>query len=96
MEEKIKDFCKKWGISEFSIFGSYIRNELREDSDVDVLISFKDNVKYTLFDMVHIQKELENMFERKVDVITKKGLENSRNHIRKKAIFNEAKLIYAS
>lgn len=96
MEEKIKYFCEKWKISEFSIFGSYVRNELKEDSDVDVLISFKDNVKYTLFDIVHLKEELEILFGRKVDVVTKKGLENSRNQIRKKAIFDEAKLIYAS
>ena len=96
MEEKIKQFCKKWNISEFSIFGSYVRNELRADSDVDVLISFKDNVKHTLFDLGNIQNELENIFDRKVDVITKKGLESSRNMLRKKTIIDEARVFYAA
>ena len=96
MEEEIRKICEKWGISEFSVFGSYVRNELKEDSDVDVLISFKDNVRCTLFDLAHLQSELEKIFGRKVEIITKRGLENSRNYIRKNAILSEAKLIYAA
>ncbi|RPI15574.1 MAG: hypothetical protein EHM58_13840 [Ignavibacteriae bacterium] len=51
MEEIIKKFCEKWGINEFSIFGSNMRNELKDDSDVDVLISFRENLKYSLFEL---------------------------------------------
>jgi len=96
MEEIIGKFCEKWKISEFFIFGSYIRNELNENSDVDVMVTFKENTGHTLFDLGAIQEELEVIFGRKVDVITKKGLENSRNYIRKQTILNEAKLVYAA
>ena len=39
-QEKIKDFCRRWKISEFSLFGSVLREDFRPDSDVDVLVTF--------------------------------------------------------
>ncbi len=38
--KKVADFCKRWNVAEFSIFGSALRVDFRPDSDVDVLISF--------------------------------------------------------
>ncbi len=39
--EKIEHFCRRWKISEFSLFGSVLREDFRPDSDVDVLVSFE-------------------------------------------------------
>jgi uncharacterized protein len=36
---KIAEFCRRWSVSEFAIFGSVLRGELRPDSDLDVLVS---------------------------------------------------------
>jgi predicted nucleotidyltransferase len=36
----IKPFCQKWQITEFSLFGSVLRDDFRPDSDLDVLVSF--------------------------------------------------------
>ena len=38
--DKIKDFCRKWKIKEFPLFGSVLREDFRPDSDIDVLVSF--------------------------------------------------------
>jgi len=40
-KDKIVDFCKKWMITEFSIFGSALRDDFSPDSDVDVLFTFQ-------------------------------------------------------
>ena len=39
-ESKIAEFCRKWRIAEFSLFGSVLRDDFRPDSDVDVLVTF--------------------------------------------------------
>ncbi|GAB4498756.1 MAG: nucleotidyltransferase family protein [Anaerolineales bacterium] len=94
--EKIAKFCKRWNISEFAIFGSALRADFRPDSDVDVLISFAPHARVTLFDMVLMQEELKTIFGRNVDLISKRGLENSRNYLRRKAILEEAQVIHAA
>ncbi len=76
---KIAEFCKRWNVSELAIFGSALRADFRPDSDVDVLVSFTPEAKVSLFDMVHMQDELNQIFGRDVDLISKRGVEDSRN-----------------
>jgi predicted nucleotidyltransferase len=40
---QIADFCQRWKIIEFALFGSVLRDEFRPDSDVDVLVTFAPN-----------------------------------------------------
>jgi len=61
-----------------------------------VLVSFAPDAKVTLFDMVHMQDELKEIFGREVDLISKKGLENSRNYLRRKAILDSAQVIHVA
>lgn len=39
--ERIEEFCRKWRVSEFALFGSVLRDDFRSDSDVDVLVEFE-------------------------------------------------------
>ena len=94
--EKIADFCQRWKITEFAFFGSVLRDDFRPDSDVDILVTFDPDAHRTLFDMVDMQDELEAMFGRKVDLVSKRGIERSRNYLRRKAILNSAQIIYAA
>ena len=94
--DKIADFCQRWKITEFAFFGSVLRDDFRPDSDIDVLVTFAPNAHRTLFDMVDMQDELEAMFGRKVDLLSKRGIERSRNYLRRKAILNSAQIIYAA
>jgi predicted nucleotidyltransferase len=93
---KIAEFCKRWNISELAIFGSALRGDFRPDSDVDVLVSFSPQAMISLFDMVHMQDELKAIFGREVDLISKRGLENSRNYLRRKAILESAQVIHVA
>ncbi len=50
-KEKIAEFCKKWKIREFSLFGSVLREDFRPDSDIDVLVTFSEkmqNIPYSI------------------------------------------------
>jgi uncharacterized protein len=90
---KIAEFCKRWSISEFAIFGSALRADFRLDSDVDVLVSFDPQANVSLFDMVHMQDELKTIFGREVDLISRHGMEHSRNYLRRKTILESAEVI---
>ena len=94
--DKIADFCQRWKITKFAFFGSVLRDDFRPDSDVDILVTFDPDAHRTLFDMVDMQDELEAMFGRKVDLVSKRGIERSRNYLRRKTILNSAQIIYAA
>jgi uncharacterized protein len=93
---KIADFCKRWRISEFALFGSVLGPDFRPESDVDVLISFLPDAHITLFDMARMQEELQTIFKREVDLISKRGVENSRNYLRRKNILSSAQVIHVA
>ena len=95
-ETEIAAFCRKWQIDEFALFGSALRDDFNEKSDVDVLVTFSPKAKWTLFDHVDMQDELKELFGRKVDLITRGGIEQSRNYIRRREILDSAKVIYAA
>ena|SRR5208283_92732 len=93
---KIAEFCKRWNISELAIFGSALRADFHPESDIDVLVSFAPQAHVTLFDMVHMQDELKSIFGREVDLISKRGLETSRNYLRRKNILDSAQVIHVA
>ena len=92
-KKKIAVFCKRWKIIEFALFGSVLRADFGADSDVDVLVSFAPEASWTLFDMVQMQDELRAIFGREVDLVSRRGLENSRNYLRRQAILESAQVI---
>ena len=94
--EKIAEFCKKWKIREFSLFGSVLRDDFSPDSDVDVLVTFSEDAKHTLFDLVHMESELKQILGREVDIVSRRGIESSRNYLRRNAILNSAEAVYAT
>ncbi len=74
--EGIKNFCNRWKVKEFSLFGSVLRKDFRPESDVDVLLSFHDGAQWGLFEFVDMKEELEKIFGREVDIIEKEGIKN--------------------
>ncbi len=95
-KEKIFDFCKRWKIAEFSLFGSVLREDFHPDSDVDVLISFAPETRYGLFDLVDMEDELKKLFGRDVDMVEKEAIIQSENYIRRKNILENTEVIYAA
>jgi predicted nucleotidyltransferase len=90
---KIAEFCQRWSITEFSLFGSVLREDFRPDSDIDVLVSIDPTSRIGLLEMAQMQIELEKLFKRPVDLVEKEGL---RNPYRKREILKTAEVIYAA
>jgi len=63
---------KRYKIKKISLFGSYIRNEQKADSDIDLLVEFESPI--TVFQHVHLMQELAAIFNKKVEVVSVKAL----------------------
>lgn len=92
-KDKIQEFCNRWKITKFSLFGSAIRDDFIPESDVDVLVSFSPDADWSLLDLVHIQDELREILGREVDLVEEAGI---RNPFRRHAILGSRKVIYAA
>lgn len=95
-QDDITAWCERWQVVEFALFGSVLRQDFDQDSDVDVLITFADDAQPTLFTLSEMGDELEAMLGRHVDLLTRKGVEQSENYLRKRAILDSAQVIYAA
>ena len=93
---KIEEFCRKWKITEFALFGSVLREDFRSDSDIDVLVTFAPDTDYSLFDVIHAQDELKEILGREVDLVERKAVERSENYIRRKHILNSLLPVYVA
>jgi len=87
------DFCQRWSVTEFALFGSTLRSDFGPESEVDVLVTFAPNVPWTLWDLSRMRTELESIFGGEVDLVEKMAL---RNPYRRQAILADHHVIYAS
>jgi|694.fasta_scaffold25624_14 predicted nucleotidyltransferase len=94
-EDQIENFCQKWKITEFSLFGSVLRADFRADSDLDVLVTFAPNAPWTIIDLVTMEQELASLAGREVDLVERRVIEKSHNPIRKTEILSSARVIYS-
>lgn len=95
-DAQLEDFCQRWKITELSLFGSALRDDFRPDSDIDLLVRFASDARWSLLDHVRIEREFSELLGRKVDLVSKRGVENSRNWIIRRNILNSAELVYES
>ena len=92
-EQRIAEFCRKWQVIEFALFGSVLREDFSPDSDVDVVIRLVDDAPWSLFDWVEMIDELKEIFGREVDLVEETGL---RNPFRRHEIMSTREVIYAA
>ncbi len=95
-QERIADFCRRWKITEFALFGSVLTDNFGPDSDVDVLVSFAGNANWSLFDLVTMQGELKEIFGWEIDLVERRAVENSENYIRRKHILSSTETVYVA
>jgi predicted nucleotidyltransferase len=94
--DKIAEFCRRWKITEFALFGSVLRDDFRPDSDIDVLVTFAPDASWRFYDLVSMKGELEAMFGRPVDLVEKRLVECSENYIRRKHILDHMETVYVA
>jgi uncharacterized protein len=95
-EEQIAEFCRKWAIVRFELFGSALREDFDEQSDVDVLVTFQEGSRHGLSELLAMEEEVRTLFGREVDLIERRLVESSRNWVRRRSILRNARLLYAA
>lgn len=92
--DKIAEFCHRWRIRELALFGSALRDDLRPESDLDILVAFSDDADWGLFDHVQMRQELQALLQRSVDLISKRALERSQNWLLRQEILDTAQILF--
>ncbi|HEY0557044.1 MAG TPA: nucleotidyltransferase domain-containing protein [Thermoanaerobaculia bacterium] len=85
---RLEEFCRRWKITELSLFGSALRDDFRADSDIDLLACFAPDAEWSLLDHARMEKELKEMLGREVDLVCRTTVEASPNWIRRREILN--------
>jgi predicted nucleotidyltransferase len=88
LSQKIIRLLSKHNPRKIGIFGSFARNQESKDSDIDILVDFKE--QKSLLELIEIEMELEDALKRKVDLIT----ETSVHPYLKDYIQNDLQVIY--
>jgi len=91
--ERIGEFCRKWNITEFSLFGSVLREDFGPESDIDVLVEFAPGAGITFDNRVEMLDELASIFGREVDLIDQRAI---RNPFRRHSILTSKEVLYAA
>lgn len=93
-EARLADFCRRWKITQLSVFGSARGADFGPDSDVDFLVTFAADADWSLFDHVTMENELSDLVGRRADLISRKAVEASSNWIRREAILKGAEPLF--
>ena len=77
--QRIFDLCRLHKVKTLAVFGSILTDRFNDNSDVDLLVDF-EQIDHDIFDYVSnyfdLRDSLEQLFNRKVDLIEEKGLRN--------------------
>jgi predicted nucleotidyltransferase len=95
-KKKIEEFCKAWNVKELQVFGSILTKDFRPDSDIDIIVDFSPGSSHTLIHLAKMEEELEQIFNRRIDLISRQAIEQSRNYIRKKTILSTMERVYGA
>lgn len=75
---RLADCCDRFGVQRLETFGSFAAGDAGEASDLDVLVTFRRGVNPGL-EFIALQRELEGIVGRRVDLLTRSSVERSRN-----------------
>lgn len=92
--DKLADFAKRWKINRIELFGSALRDDFGPHSDVDLIADFDEDAPWSVLDHVMMEEDLTAIFGRRVDLVSRKAIDRSRNWIRKREILGTARPIY--
>ncbi len=93
----LRIFCRKWAVTQVALSGSVLRGDLGPDSDADVMLSFASAACPSLLDLSdEVQREMCAVFGRKVDVTTRRGVEEFHHPFRRSELLAAAEVIDAA
>lgn len=88
IKEKALPILKKANIKKASIFGSYVRGEQTEKSDIDFLVEYPEHT--SLFDVVELQQDLQEALGKSVDV---GGYKNIKPRIKQRILSEQVQIL---
>ena len=91
-EVKLAEICRRYHVRELALFGSVLRDDFRDDSDIDVLVEFEPDARIGFIALQDFHEELETLLGRSVDVVTRKGL----NRFLRDPVLSSARVVYAT
>ena len=90
--EALRALCAEFRVSELLAFGSVLRDDFDEASDLDLLVTFEPGARVGLFQLARLRSRLESMTGRSVDLIPKDGLTGALRD----EVLEKARLVYAA
>ena len=95
-QSQLAEFCQRWQIEAFAFFGSVLRDDFNPESDLDVLVTFKSEANWSLLDHLRMEQELSDLLNRKIDLLTRRAVEQSHNWMRRQEILGTAEVVYGT
>lgn len=92
--KRLADFCQRNEIAELTVFGSVLRPDFNDNSDIDLLVSYKPTAKRGILEKMLLNEEFKNLFNREFDLVSKNAIQQSKNWIRRQNILDSAEVIY--
>ena len=89
---QLAKLCRRYKVHELSLFGSAARGEMRQDSDIDLLVDFLPGAEIDLVDYAGLMLDLTHLLGRKVDLVSRNGLKP----LIRASVLQEARLLYAA
>lgn len=89
---ELASICRRYQVRELAVFGSVLREEQGADSDIDLLVTFRPGARVTFVTLSRMQRELEALLGRKVDLVPKGGLKP----VIREHVMATARVVYAA
>lgn len=89
--DKIAAICREYGVRELAIFGSALREDFNEQSDLDFLVQFEPDARVGFMELAGLQFAIEDVVGRPVDLVPKNGLKP----LIRDDVLDSAQIIYA-
>lgn len=90
--DEIEETCRRYHVRELAVFGSALRDDFRDDSDIDLLVEFDPDARIGLIRFYQLQFELERALRRSVDLVSKPGL----HRLIRENVLQTSEVVYAA
>jgi predicted nucleotidyltransferase len=90
--DDISALCREYQVQELSLFGSVLRDDFHDESDIDLLVLFEPGAMIGFLELAALQRKLGGVLQRKVDLVPKNGLKP----IIREEVLDSARVIYAT
>ena len=88
--QAVAQICRRYAVLELALFGSALREDFDEESDIDFLVEFEPTAQIGFLELAAMQEELPDVLKRPVDLVSKHGL----NPVIRQSVLSSARVLY--